>query len=41
LPRLSQPRWVTLVEANEILVCDHFHHRILHVRWHPPEGPES
>ena len=29
---LDQPRWVRLIGPNEIIVCDHFHHRIVHVR---------
>jgi hypothetical protein len=33
LPNLDQPRWAKLVNPNEIVVCDHFHHRVLHVRW--------
>jgi hypothetical protein len=33
LPYLDQPRWAKLVNPDEIVVCDHFHHRILHVRW--------
>ncbi len=31
-PFLNQPRWVSLVSRNEVVVCDHFHHRILHVK---------
>ncbi len=30
---LNQPRWARLVGDNEIIVCDHFHHRILHAKW--------
>jgi len=32
LPLLNQPRWVKLVNRNEVVICDHFNHRILHVR---------
>lgn len=32
MPLLSQPRWATWINEQEILVCDHFHHRIIHVR---------
>jgi hypothetical protein len=31
LPGLNQPRWATLVSPSELLICDHFHHRIVHV----------
>jgi hypothetical protein len=31
-PHLSQPRWATLLNHNEVVICDHFHHRILHVK---------
>jgi sugar lactone lactonase YvrE len=31
-PLLNQPRWVKLINRNEVVICDHFHHRILHVR---------
>ncbi len=31
-PFLNQPRWVKLLSRDEIVVCDHFHHRIVHVR---------
>ncbi len=33
LTDLDQPRWAKLVNTDEILVCDHFHHRVLHVKW--------
>lgn len=33
LTQLDQPRWAKLVNTDEIVVCDHFHHRILHVKW--------
>ena len=32
LPLLSQPRWVRLLNRNEVVICDHFHHRIVHVK---------
>ena len=32
LPFLNQPRWVKLINRNEVVICDHFNHRILHVR---------
>jgi len=32
LPQLEQPRWAKQVNTDEIVVCDHFHHRILHVK---------
>jgi len=32
LPLLNQPRWVKLINRYEVVICDHFHHRILHVR---------
>ncbi|MEZ5540447.1 MAG: NHL repeat-containing protein [Pseudomonadota bacterium] len=31
-PLLNQPRWLKLIGRNEVVVCDHFHHRIVHVR---------
>lgn len=31
-PHLSQPRWATLISHNEVVICDHFHHRVLHVK---------
>jgi len=31
LPTLCQPRWAHLVSSREVLVSDHFHHRILHL----------
>jgi hypothetical protein len=30
-PFLSQPRWVCPVGEGELLVCDHYHHRVLHL----------
>ena len=32
LSGLSQPRWATMVNSGELVVCDHFHHRIVHVK---------
>lgn len=32
MPLLNQPRWLKLISRSEVVVCDHFHHRILHVR---------
>ena len=32
LPYMKQPRWATLINRNEVIICDHFHHRLLHVR---------
>jgi hypothetical protein len=29
---LDQPRWAHLLNRDEVLVCDHYHHRILHLR---------
>jgi hypothetical protein len=41
LPHLSQPRWAKVVAANAIVVCDHFHHRILHLAWSGSRLPAS
>ena len=41
IPRLNQPRWANLVGPDEILVCDHFHHRIVHVRRTADDGMEG
>jgi outer membrane protein assembly factor BamB len=30
---LDQPRWAHLVSRDEVLVCDHYNHRILHLRY--------
>jgi len=30
---LDQPRWAHLLAANEVLICDHYNHRILHLRY--------
>src|SRR5215211_32316 len=35
VPFLNQPRWVQLVTADEVLVSDHCHHRVLRLRWEP------
>jgi hypothetical protein len=32
LPRLCQPRWAKLVHRYEVVICDHFNHRILHIK---------
>jgi hypothetical protein len=32
LSNLNQPRWAKLVDRNEVVICDHFHHRLLHVK---------
>ena len=32
LPRLYQPRWATQVSPDEVVVCDHFHHRMVRLR---------
>jgi hypothetical protein len=32
LPRLHQPRWATLVSRDEVVISDHFHHRIVYLR---------
>ena len=32
LPRLYQPRWATLVNRDEVVISDHFHHRVVHLR---------
>lgn len=31
-PWLNQPRWVSRIGAEELLVTDHLHHRVLHLR---------
>ncbi|MCA9264662.1 MAG: hypothetical protein KDA60_12465 [Planctomycetales bacterium] len=31
-PFLSQPRWVRLINRDEAVICDHFHHRVVHVK---------
>jgi DNA-binding beta-propeller fold protein YncE len=32
---LNQPRWVHLAAPNEVVVCDHYHHRVLRLRYEP------
>lgn len=32
LPFLNQPRWTHLLGRDELLISDHYHHRILHVQ---------
>jgi sugar lactone lactonase YvrE len=32
IAQLHQPRWATLVGPNEVVIADHFHHRVIHVR---------
>lgn len=32
LPRMYQPRWATLVNRDEVVISDHFHHRVIHLR---------
>lgn len=32
LPSLDQPRWIHAISTNELIVSDHRHHRILHLR---------
>lgn len=29
---LNQPRWVKWIAPDQLLICDHYHHRILHVQ---------
>lgn len=38
IPFLNQPRWVRIIHPEEIVVCDHFHHRIVHVRRASADG---
>jgi len=35
LPHLNQPRWAQLTAADELVVCDHWHHRVLRLQWIP------
>ncbi len=37
LPFLNQPRWAQLTAADEVVVCDHCHHRVLRLRWDPQQ----
>ena len=32
LPRMYQPRWATLVNRDEVVISDHLHHRVVHLR---------
>ncbi len=32
LSTLNQPRWATLLNRNEVVISDHFHHRVVHLR---------
>jgi sugar lactone lactonase YvrE len=34
IPWLNQPRWARLINQDELLVTDHLHHRVLHLRRH-------
>jgi hypothetical protein len=38
---LNQPRWATMVARDELVVCDHFHHRIVHVKRSPQPRDSS
>ena len=29
---INQPRWATMINRNELLVTDHLHHRVVHLR---------
>ena len=35
VPLLNQPRWAQVTADNDVLVCDHCHHRVLRLRWIP------
>ena len=35
LPFLNQPRWAQVTAADDVVVCDHCHHRVLRLRWIP------
>lgn len=37
VPCLDQPRWAQLTTEDEVVVCDHCHHRVLRLRWEPQE----
>jgi len=37
LPFLNQPRWAQLTTADEVVVCDHCHHRVVRLRWEPQQ----
>jgi len=32
IPNLQQPRWVHLIDSDEVVISDHFNHRIVHMR---------
>lgn len=38
LPFLNQPRWAQLTTADEVVICDHCHHRVVRLRWEPQQG---
>jgi hypothetical protein len=35
IPQLSAPRWVMPISRDEVVICDHLHHRMLHLRNDP------
>jgi hypothetical protein len=37
VPFLNQPRWAQSATGEEVVVCDHCHHRVLRIRWEPHE----
>jgi DNA-binding beta-propeller fold protein YncE len=37
VPFLNQPRWAQLTAEEEVVVCDHCHHRVLRLRREPQE----
>jgi len=37
IPFLNQPRWAQMTTADEVVVCDHCHHRVLRLRWEPQQ----
>jgi len=42
IPWFNQPRWARLINQHELLVTDHLHHRVLHLRRsgsHEPAAP--
>ncbi len=41
LSRLNQPRWAQLIGDCELVICDHIHHRILHVKLDEVPGAEA
>jgi len=38
LPGLHQPRWAHLRGRDEVIVCDHYNHRIVHVKRAPADS---